>query len=138
MAPCRFFGLIGLLFAVSFRTGIQRFLPGHPPPPWSSGSPSGSTLFIANQILHFGDDFFMFEHFSTFDLGQAFFDLSNKPLVVTHQTLDSLVHQRFGVATLLFRHAVEFRLKLGRKIYLHVVSVKGSNKSVKAIPARIA
>ena len=67
----------------------------------------------------------MLEHFPAFDLRQALFDLSNKPFVVTHETLDSLMNQRFGIATLLFGNAVEFRLQLRRNIYLHVVIVKG-------------
>ena len=79
----------------------------------------------------------MFKHFPTLDLRQPLFDLANKPLVVTHQTLYGLVHQGFRCATLLRCNAVEFRLELRRKIYLHVLSVKGCNESVKAIPAKL-
>jgi len=44
-------------------------------------------------------NFLMFQHLATFDLRQSFFDLADKPLVVTHQTLDCFMHQRFSVAS---------------------------------------
>src|ERR1700740_802323 len=50
-------------------------------------------------LFHTRGNFLMFQHLATFDLRQAFFDLADKPLVVTHQTLDCFMHQRFSVAS---------------------------------------
>ena len=74
----------------------------------------------------------MFQHFTTLDLHQTFFDLADKPLVVTQQTLDCFMHQRFDVASLLRRNTVKLGLQLWRKIYLHAVSLSALPNSVKA------
>src|SRR2546425_11053238 len=77
----------------------------------------------------------MFQHFATIDLSQAFFDLADEPFVVTHQTLDCFMHQRFTVASLLRGNTVKLSLQLWRKIYFHAVSVSAPPSSVKAFAA---
>src|SRR5712671_6604891 len=106
------------------------------PPPRSSEVASDSALFLGNQLFHARGNFLMFQHLTTFDLRQAFFDLADKPLVVTHQTLDCFMHKRFSVASLLQGNTVKFGLQLWRKIYLHAVSLSAPPNSVKALATK--
>jgi hypothetical protein len=52
---------------------------------------------------------FVLQTFAAIDL--AGFDLANEPFVVTRQTLDRLMHQRFAVASLPRGNAVKLGLQ---------------------------
>jgi hypothetical protein len=116
-------------FRVFSRRDNSRCFLSHLPLPRSSEVTSDPALFLGNQLFHTRGNFLMFQHLTTFDLRQAFFDLPDKPLVVTHQTLDCFMHY---VASLLQGNSVKFGLQLWRKIYLHAVSVSAPPNSVKA------
>ena len=132
MARRRFRVLSERHFQVFSRRDNSRCFLSHPLLPRSSEVASDPALFLGNQLFQTRGNFLMFQHLTTFNLRQAFFDLADKPLVVTHQTLDCFMHQRFSVASLLQGNTVKFGLQFWRKIYLHAVNVKAPPNSVKA------
>ncbi len=122
-------------FRVFSRRDNSRCSLGHLPLPKSSELASDPTLFFGNQAFHACGNFFMLQHFTTIDLCQAFFHLADEPFVVTHQSLDGFMHERFTVASLLRSNTVKLSLQLRRKIYFHAVSVSAQPTPVKALPS---
>ncbi len=54
------------------------------------------------------------KHFTTIDLRESFFDLADEPFVLTQQSLDCFMHQRFTVASLLRGNTVKLSLQFWR------------------------
>jgi hypothetical protein len=78
-------------------------------------------------------DFFVLNKLATVGSGQAFFDLTDKPLVIADQPLNRLSYQGLTVAALLRSLAVKFGFKIWREIYFHAVSVETPAGGVKTI-----
>jgi hypothetical protein len=55
--------------------------------------PSGTTLFLVDQLFHSSSDLFFVEQGSAINLGQALFDFAEKPFVVIDEARDRFVDQ---------------------------------------------
>ena len=64
---------------------------------------SNRSTVLTDQILHARGNLFIFQDFAAIDLRQTLFNLADEPLVVTHQTLHCLIHERLAVAPLLLK-----------------------------------
>jgi hypothetical protein len=118
-------------FGMFFRRGNLQCFPSHSRPGRSSGLALAAALFLSDELFHPSGDFVVFEHFSAIDLRQPFFHLTDKPFVVADQTLDSFMHERCTVATLLGSNTVQFRLYFWGKFYFHGFSVRAVLEAVK-------
>ena len=83
----------------------SRYSADHLRPPESSERASGPALFLTDEAFHARDNRFVLRTFAAIDL--AGFDLATEPMVVTRQTPDRLMHQRFAVASLPRGNAVK-------------------------------
>jgi len=62
----------------------------------------------------------MFQKFAPLGLGQANFDLAQKPIVIAYQPLNGLAYEGPAVASLLRGDLVEPSLQFRRKLYFTV------------------
>src|SRR6266446_4827754 len=92
--------LLGISFAQAWSPRVtvdnSRCFLSRLPLPRSSEVASGASAFLRNQFFHACGDFFMFQHFTTIDLRQSFFDLADEQLIVSRQP-QIAVRYPFGV-----------------------------------------
>ena len=58
---------------------------------------------LAQQSFNTNSNLLVGQNFASLNLGEALFYLTNKPLIVVHETLNGLYREQFGIPTALCR-----------------------------------